>query len=915
GTSTLRATGTFSTGRTVRFGNTTNTRAIEVTQGNVLTLTSPFDLTGGAGAVLVKNDNGVVTLDAANPTWTGGITVNAGAVRLTNNTGAGTGTIVVGPGAVGAALQLVGGVTVSNPLSLQPTANVLLGGLNFGGQLQSVSGVNTYTGLITLGFDAAIGADTGSTLNINGGIVENAATNHQLIFAASGDINLNSAITASGGAATGLFGLQKYGNGTLSISSVNAVTISDATGFRINGGTVLFKGAGTWAGSFTSTTGNFVLNPGGTLTLDNSAAAGGNVNNRLGTTRVINFLGGNLNLIGNEAANTIETFAAPTLSRGLSVINVTAKAGFQTDLLFTGAATNPSTLQNVTSNTPTGASILFRGTNLGSAAGAGNATIRNSGGFAFAGLLAGATGATNKAIMPYALVENTTTGAISFATGDAAANATTTTAVIRPLAAAEYAANNTLTTGTNINLTSGNTPMASSTSVNSLTMAGDSTLTAADSFRVLTNSSGGILVKSGSSTISGGVISQTAGTVPLNVWTVGNLTITSVLHGGNGTANGNIGFVKAGAQTLTISSPTTSLPFLPGHSANSYSGQFVLNQGTVVLNGGKNTIQANNFLALEGGVLNLNGNSQMVNGFFTTGGVNGAGGILTSATPATFVNNADNATRNFAGSIQGSIYFNRSGQGTMSYYTANTYTGATLINGGTTILRDNASFSGTSSVDINYATLSLDNNVGTIDMANRLNDTASITLRGGTLTVQGRAQMASSEALGAVSVVEGFNVINSLPGGTGVNSIDVSLASLSRAAGSSATLIIQGTNLGTIGSNSRVTAGAVNGVPTNAGSFSSNGGGLTNNMIGGWAVTNANEFLTYTPLGFTGLGQVGAPQYDYTNVIPAGNFSTRNVRLSSTTAVPNGGTIVNALSMSGSNIALTFTTATDTLNL
>ena len=52
----------------------------------------------------------------------------------------------------GSALQLAGGITVPNPLSLQPAANVTLGGVNFGGHLENYSGSNTYSGAIFAAF-------------------------------------------------------------------------------------------------------------------------------------------------------------------------------------------------------------------------------------------------------------------------------------------------------------------------------------------------------------------------------------------------------------------------------------------------------------------------------------------------------------------------------------------------------------------------------------------------------------------------------------------------------------------------------------------------------------------------------------------------------------------------------------------
>ena len=122
----------------------------------------------------------------------------------------------------------------------------------------------------------------------------------------------------------------------------------------------------------------------------------------------------------------------------------------------------------------------------------------------------------------------------------------------------------------------------------------------------------------------------------------------------------------------------------------------------------------NNFLKIgPGGTLDLNGNSQYVQGLFTDGGVTNnstatAGGTLTnsSGTQATFTLNSDNTARNWAGTISGNIYFDRAGLNTTTMYTPQTYTGATLINGSAMALRDYATLANTTSIDINQATCS-----------------------------------------------------------------------------------------------------------------------------------------------------------------------------------------------------------------
>ncbi len=115
---------------------------------------------------------------------------------------------------------------------------------------------------------------------------------------------------------------------------------------------------------------------------------------------------------------------------------------------------------------------------------------------------------------------------ISFATADPTAGA-----AIRPLNSNEYAP--ITTTGTNnVLLTSATTTNVATQTVNSLTFDNNATLQLNG---LLSNSSGGILVRNNTtSSISGGVINQTLALSPLDIWTVGNLTINSTLNGGNG---------------------------------------------------------------------------------------------------------------------------------------------------------------------------------------------------------------------------------------------------------------------------------------------------------------------------------------------------------------------------------------------
>ncbi|MGB8167868.1 MAG: autotransporter-associated beta strand repeat-containing protein, partial [Chthoniobacteraceae bacterium] len=175
----------------------------------------------------------------------------------------------------------------------------------------------------------------------------------------------------------------------------------------------------------------------------------------------------------------------------------------------------------------------------------------------------------------------------------------------------------------------------------------------------------------------------------------------------------------------------------------------------------------------------------------------------------------------------------------------------------------------------------------------------------------GRAQTTSTETIGDVTLRRGLSTIASNVGGTGVNSAELTLNSLSKESGFGATVLFS-SNLGLIGSSNRIVINTLNG---NVNANSTVGAGLTNNIIGGWAITGNNEFATYIPgLGVASLNQTGALQYERTNNL-AGALATDNARLTVTTTVPSGGLMLNALTMTGSAISLNFAAGGDILNL
>ena len=876
----FRATGTFTSARTFIL-NQANT-AIEVDQGSTLTLTAPFTLSA-VGNTLNKNDNGVLVLNAANPTWTGPLNINAGAIRLGNAAAAGTGagqiTVAPGAAALGAALQLAGDITVTNPFLAGNSGNQLIGGLDFGGILQNYAGNNTYAGAITLLYDTDIGSTSG-VLTITGGIT-NTTTSRQLWFSGAGDIVLSGTPLAATGMSVNQFNsVNKYGTGTLTIQNLNTVAVA-TNGLTLAEGTTVFSGNSSWRSAV-------YIDTGATLTLDNTAynaplgRLGGGV---LASSFNLTMRGGDLNLVGRPVgagSDSTESFASVVFNRGLSTVTLTTlDSTYQTVLNFlaSNAVQNVAPAQNGWPP-PVGSSVLFRGTQLGSVPAAGVSSVVFSGGLNFNGQ-SGSVGSTTKGLLPWALVDASATGnGTSFATADAIVGAG---AYLRPLSATEYSTNPTAIGGNNnIQLTAAaGTGLAVTASVNpnSLTFEGNAGILMADGVK-LGLSSGGILVRTGSnSVIAGGVMNQTNSFSPLNIWTVGNLTITADMNGGNGQANSVASWIKAGPGTLTIAPVASPITGLSAIGGNSLSGLFVLNAGTLKLGTGlTNAIQANNYFVAAGGTLDLNGNSQQVYGFFSDSTVANSGSIVTSTSGTGHLYINSDGSRAWSGAVQGDVKLTRSGAGTSTFYSNQTYTGATLINGGNILLRDEARLVNTPTVDINAGGgLYFENAASSQNSNDRLNDAAVVNLRGGILELRGRPQFATTENVGTVNLLAGNSFINSVAGGTGVNSADLVIANLNRPVGGGTVNFTAATG-GLAGSSSRLVFTQINGVST-----ATVGAGLvggTMGILGGWAVIGTSEFASYIPgLGVGAMGQTGFPAYS--------NATTTTTTFNTATATDN----------------------------
>jgi len=187
------------------------------------TLTMNGSLTSGGANPLAKSGAGTLVAAGAN-TYSGTTYVEQGALRLANNTAAGTtggGIIVQG----GAALELTNSITVgAEVLTISGT------GISNGGALRNLSGNNTYGGGVTIGGGGArINSDSG-TLTLSGGIVTTGG--QDLSFGSAGNI------TVSTNGIRGAANLIKDGAGTLELVITDSAVQSSCGDMTLNASTL-----------------------------------------------------------------------------------------------------------------------------------------------------------------------------------------------------------------------------------------------------------------------------------------------------------------------------------------------------------------------------------------------------------------------------------------------------------------------------------------------------------------------------------------------------------------------------------------------------------------------------------------------------------------------------------------------------
>ncbi|MFH0881261.1 MAG: autotransporter-associated beta strand repeat-containing protein, partial [Lentisphaerota bacterium] len=304
----------------------------------------------GAGTI-TKDGLGRLTL-SGNSGYTGATAIDAGAIRVAHQYGLGwlaTGTTVSN----NAALEVIGGITLSEPLTLNG------GGISSGGALRNISGDNSLAGAITLATASRINSDSGTlslgadadisgaglgltvggagTVEIFGDLPTGAAT---LTKDGAGTNKLNN---YSGSAVRTWTGATTISAGTMELTAANG--ISDASALIIAGGAAFNMVAGndtvgSMAGAGSVVMGNSTLTAGGdgsSTTFSGAMSGAGGVLTKTGagvlTLSGVNTHGGNTTvsagslIISGSAASSAFTVASGATLMGDGPIGTLAANG------------------------------------------------------------------------------------------------------------------------------------------------------------------------------------------------------------------------------------------------------------------------------------------------------------------------------------------------------------------------------------------------------------------------------------------------------------------------------------------------------------------------------------------------------------------------------------------------------------
>lgn len=288
---------------------------------------------------------------------------------------------------------------------------------------------------------------------------------------------------------------------------------------------------------------------------------------------------------------------------------------------------------------------------------------------------------------------------------------------------------------------------------------------------------------------TGGITAATTGLKTLTTST-GAVTVSGVI--GNGA--GSMAVVHDGPGTLVLS------------GANTFTGGFTLNDGIFILGHNESFGGAGNVVTINGGTLDTTGSRTIANaydyrwnGSFALGGTSninfGAGNILLGADVRLTAPVARTYTIggviSDAGADRGLAL---SGAATLVLTGANTYGGATSVEGGTLTLNAGGSILNSSDIRVRQGTLMLDNSS---TITQRLGSNATLTLQGGSFELRSGTVTGFTQSLENIALNAGGNTFYFRQPLTGGKKITLQADSLTRE--NRATALIRGASIGGAG--------------------------------------------------------------------------------------------------------------------
>ena len=177
-----------------------------------------------------------------------------------------------------------------------------------------------------------------------------------------------------------------------------------------------------------------------------------------------------------------------------------------------------------------------------------------------------------------------------------------------------------------------------------------------------------------------------SGTLQPSAVVVNNASTAYTLSG-SGQLAGSTSLVKSGTGTLIVS------------NTNSYTGGTVVTGGTLRVANQSALGDASGTLTVNGGALDLSGNS------VTTGGLSGTAGVITTTQPSTTANivATTSGTNIYSGTIQdgaGTVGLTMNGNGTQILGGTNTFSGDTNVNSGTLKLTESSALSSSKEIKV-----------------------------------------------------------------------------------------------------------------------------------------------------------------------------------------------------------------------